>query len=226
MKYLIGRVGSSTLLAIAAVTLMGCLDLAGDPVADPTENPNPNPQPTNNAPTISGNPPPAVNVGSSYMFTPNASDPDPGDVLMFSIQNRPSWATFDSSTGSLSGLAPLGSEGTYSDIRISVSDGSLSTSLPVFSIDVTQVALGSATLSWTAPMTNTDGSPLVDLAGYRLYYGTSQGIYTNTVSVNNPGVTSFVVENLVPNTYYFVATAVNQQGIESNFSNMATKIVN
>ena len=45
-------------------------------------------------------------------------------------------------------------------------------SLPAFSITVTQVGLGSMSLSWTPPTQNTDGSALTDLAGYKLYYGT------------------------------------------------------
>jgi hypothetical protein len=31
---------------------------------------------------------------------------------------------------------------------------------------------GQATLSWDPPTTNVDGTPLTDLAGYKVYYGT------------------------------------------------------
>ncbi len=86
-------------------------------------------------------------------------------------------------------------------------------------------ALGAATLDWMPPTTNKDGSPLTDLAGYRVYWGTTPGSYPNSVTVDNPGIASYMVENLVPSTYYFVTTAFNIAGIESEFSNMAQKTI-
>lgn len=212
------------LLMAASAALAGCL--SSDKVSEPSiPSGNPPPPTGNSAPTISGTPPPAVTVGSNYSFTPVASDAD-GDPLTFSVQNPPAWASFDPATGELSGVAPLGMEGTYPSIRITVSDGSLSASTGLFSVEVTQVALGSATLSWTPPTANADGSPLMDLASYRIYYGTAPGTYPNTITVSNPGLASYVVTDLVPNTYYFVSTSVNASGIESSFSNMASKTIN
>ena len=49
---------------------------------------------------------------------------------------------------------------------------------------------GSATLSWAAPTKNEDGTALTDLAGYKLYWGTTPGSYPNSVTINNPGRTS------------------------------------
>jgi hypothetical protein len=92
-------------------------------------------------------------------------------------------------------------------------------------LTVQAVATGSATLSWTPPTTNSDGSPLTDLAGYRVYWGPALGNYPNSVTVLNPGLTSYVVTSLVPGTYFFVATAVNSSGGESIFSSPASKIV-
>lgn len=223
MRHSFGKGGVVMLIAASSAIVSGCL-MGGESEEASLSGPGPGPAPANSAPTISGNPPPAVTVGSNYTFTPTASDPD-GDSLTFSIENRPTWATFDASTGTLSGTATLGAEGTYADIRITVSDGSLSASLPQFSVDVTQIALGSATLSWTAPTQNTDGSPLDDLTAYKIYYGVNQGTYPNQIRIDNPGVTTYVVENLSPNTYFFVTTAVNSIGVESAFSNMASKTV-
>ncbi|MEM9690754.1 MAG: fibronectin type III domain-containing protein, partial [Pseudomonadota bacterium] len=98
-------------------------------------------------------------------------------------------------------------------------------SLPAFGITVNAVSLGSATLTWTPPTLNDDGSPLMDLAGYRLYWGTQPGVYTDSVTINDPGISTFVVENLTPGTYEFVSTAFNASGVESRYSNTATKIV-
>ena len=119
----------------------------------------------------------------------------------------------------------LGDEGVYDQIVISVSDGSASSSLSPFSITVTETALGSMTLSWTAPTENTDGTALTNLSGYRLYYGRTEGNYPSRVVIDNIGMSSYVVENLLPATYYVVATSVNAAGIESAYSNVAVRMV-
>ncbi len=181
--------------------------------------------PDNSAPVISGSPATVVTVGDVYSFTPAASDAD-GDGLVFSIENQPSWASFNMNTGVLSGEPAAGAVGVYSGIRISVSDGQASTSLQQFSITVNAASLASVTVSWTAPTENEDGSPLTDLAGYKIYWGTTSGSYTESVTVNNPGITSYVVDNLSPGTYEFVATSFNAVGMESAYSNPATKVLN
>ena len=97
--------------------------------------------PVNDAPTISGIPDTSVDVGTLYSFTPNkALDPDNlSTELTFSINKQPSWASFNESTGELSGT-PLASDylTTTSGIEISVTDGDLSDILlPAFDITVT-----------------------------------------------------------------------------------------
>lgn len=93
------------------------------------------------------------------------------------------------------------------------------------SVSERQYGLGSATLSWTPPTQNLDGSPLTDLAGYKIYYGNKPGNYDSSIHVDNPGLTIYVVEYLTPNTYYFVLTAINSSGVESRFSNEVSKLV-
>ncbi len=179
---------------------------------------------TNSSPTISGTPASSVTEGQPYSFTPTASDAD-GDTLTFAISGQPSWASFNSSTGRLNGTPTAGDVGTYTNIVISVSDGEASAALPAFSITVNAISLGSATLDWSAPTLNEDGTPLTDLAGYRLYWGTTPGTYSDSVTIDNPSVTTYVVENLAPGTYQFVATAFNAVGEESRYSGVATKVV-
>ncbi|MCG8021109.1 MAG: putative Ig domain-containing protein, partial [Candidatus Thiodiazotropha weberae] len=94
---------------------------------------------TNRAPTISGTPATSLDEGSAYSFTPNASDPD-GDDLSFSVSNLPNWASFQSSTGRISGTPDSNSAGNYSNIVITVSDGSAQASLAPFAITVADVA--------------------------------------------------------------------------------------
>ena len=215
------RKGFGLFLVLSIIAIAGCreseeaLSDAGSPPGGDSPN---------NPPQISGSPASQVLVGNSYSFTPSASDAD-GDSLSFSIQNRPGWAQFDSATGRLSGTASQGSEGTYNDIRISVTDGSASASLQAFSIAVTQAALGAVTLSWTAPVENQNGTPLTDLSSYTIYYGPESGNYTETVDINNAGTTTYVLENLVPDTYYFAVTASNNAGIESRYSGEAVHTV-
>jgi hypothetical protein len=179
----------------------------------------------NRPPTISGVPTTAVVVGTAYAFTPTASDPDSGDTLTFRINVTPSWASFNAATGRLSGTPGLADVGTTTGIVITADDGEATTSLAAFNVTVQAVAVGSATLTWLPPTTNTDGSPLTNLAGYKVYWGPSQGNYPNSATLNNPGLTSYVVGNLAPGTYFFVATALNSVGVESSFSGVGSKTI-
>jgi hypothetical protein len=178
----------------------------------------------NTPPTIAGSPTKAVNVGSAYSFTPTAADADK-NPLSFSIQNKPSWTTFSIATGQLSGTPTAAYAGTYANIVISVSDGIASTALPAFSIAVNQSSNGMATVNWTPPQTNTDGSVLADLAGYNIHYGTSSGALTQTVQVSQAGLTSYTLTNLTTGTWYFGVSAYSTAGTESSVSNVASKTV-
>jgi len=180
-------------------------------------------EPENRPPTISGTPSTTIVQGTAYSFRPTASDPD-GDILTFKIANRPAWASFDQATGRLSGTPGANDVGTYSNVRISVTDGEAEVALPAFGITVQGVATGSATLSWTAPTERTDGSALTNLAGFNIYWGTSQNSLSNKASVGS-GTTTYVVENLGPGTWYFAVTAVDSNNVESERSNLASKTI-
>lgn len=167
----------------------------------------------------------AVNIDTEYMFVPTASDADK-DELKFSIKNKPSWADFDTTTGKLSGQPTLENVGTYASIKISASDGKANAALPKFAISVDQLGTVSMTLNWNPPTQNEDGSPLTDLAGYKIYWGTVRGQYTHSATIDNPGVSSYVVENLSPGTYEFAGTSFNFDGVESEYSNPIVKVLN
>ncbi|SCZ53444.1 fibronectin type III domain-containing protein [Thiohalomonas denitrificans] len=182
-------------------------------------------EPVNSAPEISGTPPTEVTENSEYRFTPTASDPD-GDELSFGIENHPAWAQFDSATGTLSGTPGSTDVGTTSGIVISVTDGALTSALDAFDLVVNDdgTANGSAAISWTPPTTRTDGSALTDLAGYRLRYGQSSGDYSETVEIG-AGVTSYVLEQLDQGQWYFTMTALDSEGLESEFSEEGQKTI-
>ena len=107
-----------------------------------------------------------------------------------------------------------------------MSDGESSATLGPFTVDVVAVATGSATLTWLPPTENTDGSTLSDLAGYVIYWGTSSGNYSQSVRIENPGVSSYLIDNLLSgSTYYFAVKAFNLEQVESAFSNEASKTI-
>jgi len=139
-----------------------------------------NEQISNHAPTISGTPATAILVDTSYSFTPTASDAD-NDTLLFSITNKPSWASFDTATGELSGTPLNEDAGVTSDIVISVSDGIATASLPAFSIEVkyTVAECGSSEDKGYAVATPIPAgkkiSQVVEPASIRLWH-TSDGI--------------------------------------------------
>jgi len=89
----------------------------------------------NTVPVISGGPASSVSAGEDYLFTPAVADDD-GPRLQFRIRGRPAWASFDTSTGSLSGRPTRGDVGTYQNISISVDDGIAGAAMPAFSITV------------------------------------------------------------------------------------------
>jgi len=117
---------------------------------------------SNNAPEISGTPVTFLKSGNAYTFTPSAYDAD-DDELVFSISNKPDWATFDTTTGTLSGTT---TKGFYRNIIISVSDGTDTTSLAAFEIAAPELLLlktgqtgcwNAAGTSVTCTGTNQDG---------------------------------------------------------------------
>ena len=179
-------------------------------------------------PTISGTPPATVTAGSTYSFQPMATDAN-GAALSFSVQGKPSWSTFSIATGKLSGTPTTSQVGTYGNIIISVSDGKSSAALPAFSIKVVASSIasptGSATLTWNVPTTNTNGTPLTNLAGYYLRYGTSTNDLSEQVQIADPGDTSYTIAKLTPGVWYFGISAYTASGQQSSLSNIASATI-
>jgi len=179
----------------------------------------------NNPPVITGSPSVSAHAGQPYSFRASATDPD-GNPLKFSIQNKPGWATFDTSTGTLYGTPADANVGNYTNILISVSDGTATSSLPAFTITVALPVTRTATLNWTPPTQNMDGSPITNLAGYKVLYGSSPGQYSQALSVTAATITSVAIEALeAGRTWYFTVKAVNTSGVESDFSNEVSKLL-
>jgi hypothetical protein len=84
---------------------------------------------------------------------------------------------------------------------------------------------GSATLLWAAPTENTNGTPLTNLAGYRINYGTNASSLTNVITISNATTTSYEITNLAAGTWYFTIQAFNSEGIDSSPSVSASKAI-
>jgi hypothetical protein len=168
--------------------------------------------------TISGTPDTTVAAGTAYGFMPTATG-----ASKFAILNKPSWAAFSTTTGLLSGTPTAAA--THSNIVILASNSSgFAVSLPAFSIVVNQGSVRTATLSWTRPTQNTDGTALTDLSGYRIYCGTSPNALNQTLQLDAT-VTTYVFENLSPAAYYCAVKAYNSTNVESDLSNVVNKTI-
>ena len=182
--------------------------------------------PSNRAPVVSGSPATSITAGSAYSFRPTGSDPE-GRALTWSINTRPAWATFNTGNGQLSGTPAASHVGTYSNLVITASDGTNRTSLRAFNVAVNAAGSsnGSAELSWTPPTRNTNGTTLTNLAGYRIYYGTSPTNLSRTVQLTNAGLTRYVLSDLSAATWYFSVRAYTAGGAESANSTTVSKVV-
>ncbi len=225
------RVGLSGTAALIAATVVMCASVTacgdnGDgAAASQSVNTNTGTSPIDRTPTttvaamqINGSPATTATVGQAYSFQPTVPGAT-GTALKFSITNTPAWAKFDATTGKLTGTPTSSQVGTYKGITISVLAGTKSAALPAFSIAVVDGnSQSNVTLSWQAPTQNADGSPLVDLKGYKVHYGAASKTYSDTIQVANAGITTYVVQNLEAGKYYFAVTAYNSAGQESSLS--------
>ena len=175
---------------------------------------------------LQGVPPASVTAGDAYSFEPTVSQGS--GSIVFGIVGAPAWASFDEATGALAGTPGAGDVGTTAPITISASNGTSSASIGPFTIRVDAAAApppasSSAALSWSAPTENTDGTPLTNLAGYHIRYGTSAGDLSQTIDVAEAAATGYVVSGLASGTYYFSVSAYNTSGLEGPASTIGSK---
>ena len=130
-------------LAACSGDSTGTSNTPNSPTAPPVE-------PSNNAPSITGTPVTAAMAEAPYSFTPTALDSD-GDSLSFSITNKPSWITFDTVTGALTGTPEASDVGTNTNITITVHDSQgEKASLAAFNISVLPTLVEQALASGNA----------------------------------------------------------------------------
>jgi len=196
---------------------------------------------------LAGAPPTTVTVGDPYYYAPTVSQG--GGPISFSIQGQPAWSSFDTQTGALAGTPAAADVGVSGGIIITAANSVNTVSVGPFSIEVDPATsptpppnpappnpapptpspptpaptTGSATLDWSPPTENADGSPLTNLAGYYVHYGTSDTSLTQTIDVADASATTYVVSGLTSGTYYFAVSAYNSLGLEGAWSNIAGK---
>ncbi|MCU7892132.1 MAG: putative Ig domain-containing protein [Candidatus Thiodiazotropha sp. (ex Ustalcina ferruginea)] len=183
---------------------------------------------TNQAPTITGAPEQSVIAGDAYIFSPNASDPD-DNSLNFTVTNLPNWASFNSTSGILSGTPSEEDAGLYEGIVISVTDNNETSSLAPLNLLVEASeptdTTGSVSLAWVPPSTRTDGSSLdmSEIAGYKVYMGDTQDTLEQVMDFADSTTHNCVLDDIENGDYYFAVTTYDNDGNESGFSNIAMK---
>ena len=141
-----------------------------------------------------------------------------------------SWRNDRGGQGTASGTAAWQSPGValqlgLNTITVTAEDTGGSTHSRAITVNRESGESGSATLSWEAPTTRTDGSPLTNLAGYKIYYGRMPDTYDYTIEVTNPGVLTYVVEGLSSGEWFFALSAYDSGNSESNRSNEVSRII-
>lgn len=179
-------------------------------------------------PTIAGIPSGHVTAGSSYEFQP-AVRGTLGQPWSFSVKNKPAWASFSIATGRLYGTPTNAQAGTYANVEISVSNGRRAAALPAFNITVddgvNSKSTGSATISWLVPTDDASGSAPTDLAGLRIYYGTSASDLRNMIELASPYESSYTISDLAAGIWYFAVTTYTMAGTQSALSSVVSKSI-
>ena len=160
---------------------------------------------------------PSIAMGTTQQFTAT------GTYSNNTTQNLTATATWSSSGA---GVATISNAAGSNGVATSVAAGTTMITAALGSVSGTAaltVASNAAamTLAWDAPTTNADGTPLNDLAGYKIYYGVSSGNYSVVIDAGN--VSSYDISNLPAGTYYFAITAYDTSYNESTYSNEVIK---
>ncbi len=89
------------------------------------------------------------------------------------------------------------------------------------------IIIGDSTLTWERPTTYSNNNPLT-VSGYRVYYGTESGTYSGVIDINDKSATNNFTDLFsgASGTYYFAVKAYDSSGVESDYSNEASKFIN
>lgn len=127
------------------------------------------------------------------------------DMQACVASGHPAWTGAKPSSGTLT-LPTITMSGTYTLTIVCETPGT-----------------STAVLTWTLPTTNTDGSPLTNLAGTRLAWGNAANALSFSHTVEG-FATTHTIEGLAPGSWFFGAKAYNSAGVESSLSSLVSKI--
>jgi hypothetical protein len=91
--------------------------------------------------------------------------------------------------------------------------------------DATPPTAGSVTISWTAPTSNTNGTPISSLSGYHIFYGTSASALTQSIEVSGAATLSYEISDLTAGRWYFAVAADASDGTQSAPSEVASMTI-
>ena len=155
----------------------------------------------------------------------NASDIDGDTLTATGLIIASGSGNLSSNGGGTWSYTPAHNDSSAVSFSYSISDGSVSVT-GTASMDITPApASGSITLRWVAPVTREDETPiqLSEIAGYRIYYGTSPGVYPVQLNINDGSIVQTTLNDMAPGNYYIVITTIDMDGRESSFSEMVAK---
>jgi hypothetical protein len=227
----------ATLLLLAATSLAGCSGSSGGsntasaaqdggnqtpPTQQPPAEDPPGEDPAGEDPPAEdpGDDPlePSVNLAAAEPVVPAGASV----LLSWSSEN----ASGCNASGGWSGAKGLQGSTTVGPLSQSTTFTLTCSGAGGNAVDMLSVSVhGVVSLGWEPPTENIDGSPLHDLAGYRIYYGQFSGSYTDELAVSNADATQYEVA-LPSGSYYFAMTALDVEGNESGYSNEVVKVVN
>lgn len=167
-------------------------------------------------------------ISSSSMDTTDSSVTLAGTASSSNGIHQVTWQTDAGATGVAEGtenwiIAGLDLELGENLVSVTAEDGAGDKASKQISIRRESGQKGSASLTWEPPTARVDGSPLSNLAGYKIYYGRMSGTYDYQIDIDNPGVSTYVVEDLVSGEWFFSLSAYDTDGLESDRSNEVTR---
>src|SRR6185503_1329217 len=134
------------------------------------------------------------------------------------LPGAPTYTTTFSSSTTFSRVITLKFRGDApGTLRVTYSQTAGSGSINMQAAALSQAA-SSTILTWAAPALNSDGTPLTDLAAFKVYWGTTPGTYSQSTKIASAAARTYTINGLTTGTWYFVVTALNAAGTESPYS--------
>lgn len=92
-----------------------------------------------------------------------------------------------------------------------------------FSLVCTWPGVTIASLNWTAPTLNVDGTSYTNPGGYRVQWGRAANDLTESAYLNDPAARTWTSPALAPGAWFFALRAFNALGLESDPTNVVTR---